>query len=409
MRIFKGIIYSLLSVLIFTSSSFALISKSADFFGNTYSRVEDFIIKVSRVSEVQYEEFFVSDSGMDNAFYSLNEKQQGIYKTIYSISQKMPEGFVKVCENYSGAERDIAVAYNAFLYDRVEIFWMPYIYIVSTYEDSGKEYSVISFSTEYNGNKIDYDVSKSQRDKMIVTLNSKIEKILNKAQDFTGKYEKEKFFNDYICENTDYQPEGELVSTVYGALINKKAHCEGYSRAFKLLCNKVGIGCDMVCGTSEGEGHMWNLVNLDGIYSYVDVTWNDQSQQNCTYMYFNITTEQLNKDHKIAPLHHNLSDAKIEEGSFNFISQPATFTGNTYYAKTGNVLELNFAPKAAEIVENANSRGENYAEMLITSKIATQSIKADDMKFVNEIQSYLPDIKLKSFAFDRDILILYWD
>ena len=59
--------------------------------------------------------------------------------------------------------------------------------------------------------------------------------------------------------------------------------CEGYSRAFKILCNGLNIPCVLVVGHnarssrySSGESHMWNEVKMDdGQWYAVDVTWND--------------------------------------------------------------------------------------------------------------------------------------
>lgn len=57
--------------------------------------------------------------------------------------------------------------------------------------------------------------------------------------------------------------------------------CEGYARAFQVLCNELNIPCVLVDGTAisypgeEPEEHMWNYVQLDGGWYAVDVTWND--------------------------------------------------------------------------------------------------------------------------------------
>ena len=53
--------------------------------------------------------------------------------------------------------------------------------------------------------------------------------------------------------------------------------CEGYSKAFKYLCDKSGITCLLVSGnmsggTGAGGGHMWNLVTLEDRTYLVDVT-----------------------------------------------------------------------------------------------------------------------------------------
>ena len=44
--------------------------------------------------------------------------------------------------------------------------------------------------------------------------------------------------------------------------------CEGYAKAFKILCDRFNIPCTLVSGLaytgsgSAGEAHMWNLVKM---------------------------------------------------------------------------------------------------------------------------------------------------
>lgn len=57
--------------------------------------------------------------------------------------------------------------------------------------------------------------------------------------------------------------------------------CEGYARAFKVLCDELEIPCVLVDGDARNDcyekpgGHMWNYVQLDDGWYAVDVTWND--------------------------------------------------------------------------------------------------------------------------------------
>ncbi len=61
--------------------------------------------------------------------------------------------------------------------------------------------------------------------------------------------------------------------TVYGALVNGRAVCEGYSQATCYLLERLGMECH-VCSSSV-LGHMWNIVTVDGKYYHTDVTWDD--------------------------------------------------------------------------------------------------------------------------------------
>lgn len=97
------------------------------------------------------------------------------------------------------------------------------------------------------------------------------------------RYEQVKYLHDRLCQTVVYS-DGAQARTAYGALVEGKAVCEGYSKAFKLLCDRAGIPCVIVTGTAitsmtgpQGQNHMWNYVQMeDGKWYAVDATWDDQ-------------------------------------------------------------------------------------------------------------------------------------
>lgn len=94
--------------------------------------------------------------------------------------------------------------------------------------------------------------------------------------------------NEYLCD-TIYYPDSEPYApethTAYGALANGIAVCEGYALAAKLMLNELGIACDIQTGTCiGGGGHAWNLVQLEGQWYQMDVTWNDGSGTRQDYL-----------------------------------------------------------------------------------------------------------------------------
>ena len=80
----------------------------------------------------------------------------------------------------------------------------------------------------------------------------------------------------------------------------KQSVCAGYSRTFQYLCKKAGIKCTYVPGDTD-EPHAWNLVELNGKYYWVDVTWGDpiydDGTQTLNYHYFMTTDEVLFRTH----------------------------------------------------------------------------------------------------------------
>lgn len=70
----------------------------------------------------------------------------------------------------------------------------------------------------------------------------------------------------------------DSVFTPYGALVNYDAVCQGYSLAFKLLCDRAGLTCGYAVSTIES--HMWNVVEYNENIYHVDVTWDDPKLSN---------------------------------------------------------------------------------------------------------------------------------
>lgn len=88
--------------------------------------------------------------------------------------------------------------------------------------------------------------------------------------------------HDYLCKCCSYETRGWQVNhanTALGALKYKKAQCSGYARAFKALCDGMGVGCRYVHANSKAynPSHQWNLVKVDKKWYLIDVQLNDSS------------------------------------------------------------------------------------------------------------------------------------
>ncbi|MDD6992214.1 MAG: transglutaminase domain-containing protein [Oscillospiraceae bacterium] len=101
--------------------------------------------------------------------------------------------------------------------------------------------------------------------------------IISQLDEDMSDYEKLKFFHDYLVLNVESAVEGEYVDSVYGALVNKKALCEGYAKAFSYLCNLSGIENMIVTGYT-GVDHMWNMVKLNGSWYHIDIGWDQPAE-----------------------------------------------------------------------------------------------------------------------------------
>jgi len=132
------------------------------------------------------------------------------------------------------------------------------------------------------------------------SLSGQVKSALNSLK-LSGKndYEKVRAIYDYIAGRVKYD-DGEAASssildplsyTAYGALVNKRAVCQGYSLLFYRMCNDAGIDCRVITGKAKGsngtEQHAWNAVKISGRFYNVDVTWDaTMKQAGRDYEYF---------------------------------------------------------------------------------------------------------------------------
>lgn len=138
------------------------------------------------------------------------------------------------------------------------------------------------------------------------------------------EFERELILHDRLADHIAYE-DGDRVHDAYGALVNGKAVCEGYTKAFQYLLQRVGIQSFMVTGIGNGGKHAWNIVRIDGRYYNVDLTWDDQ-ESDIIYTYFNITDEEIKS------LSHILD--KESEG----FAPVCTSTDANYFAVYGGIF-----------------------------------------------------------------------
>lgn len=105
--------------------------------------------------------------------------------------------------------------------------------------------------------------------------------------------------NVEYCNNKSATPlERSYLQSAYGALINNRCVCQGYSEAYKRLLDEAKIACNVICGKIRGskENHAWNVVSFNGKnYYHVDVTW-DAGKDKPRFDYYGLNDVQMSKD-----------------------------------------------------------------------------------------------------------------
>jgi hypothetical protein len=104
--------------------------------------------------------------------------------------------------------------------------------------------------------------------------------------------------HDYLIANTAYD-ETLAKNNAYDVLINGAAVCLGYAQVYQDLLGRVGIASRVV--VSDPMNHAWNLVQLDGSWYHVDLTWDDPTPDVPGYVshrFFLLTDEEIASDEK---------------------------------------------------------------------------------------------------------------
>ena len=177
------------------------------------------------------------------------------------------------------------------------------------------------------------------------------------------QYETELLLYDRLANHCTYDTaaaakaatEDSMAYTAYGALVEGSAVCEGYAKAMQLLLTKNSIAATSVSGISldSKESHMWNLVTINGANYYLDPTWSDGNDAG-SHAYFNITTEILERTHKLNE--ERLSLPVCTETTANYFVRNGTFI-DTYKRESiakvianhivdgHTTIQLQFSPK----------------------------------------------------------------
>ncbi len=166
-------------------------------------------------------------------------------------------------------------------------------------------------------------------------------------------FEKEIKIIEWIVENCRYQKgDGWENATAYSCIINGEAQCAGYADAFLQTAKACGLNVRYV----YNQFHAWNLIELDGDWYHVDVTWEDP-----------VTTSGSNGYGfgKLSNEYINLEDSEIRGIIYHDEWSPKTIKANgtkygqavvEEYLESGDIdtsLGSSFADRVDEIFDSA--------------------------------------------------------
>ena len=137
----------------------------------------------------------------------------------------------------------------------------------------------------HKGIVTDITLSYYENEKNIGKMQKKMDAVIDDIQkeipDDYSDLEIAKWVHDYLIEKCEYDYQAYADGTIgpngfsaYGALVENKAVCLGYAKAYQYILNNIfGIECSIA--TSDIMNHAWNVIEIDEQYFHIDSTWDD--------------------------------------------------------------------------------------------------------------------------------------
>lgn len=74
----------------------------------------------------------------------------------------------------------------------------------------------------------------------------------------------------FLMERFDYTLETSMTPS-YSLLLGGKGDSKAFALTYAAMCRRVGLNCDTVLGTRNGQTWYWNIIMIDDTYYYVDL------------------------------------------------------------------------------------------------------------------------------------------
>ncbi|MBQ8787414.1 MAG: hypothetical protein IJZ61_07250 [Oscillospiraceae bacterium] len=343
-------------------------------FSNGTYVVEEEKTSENNSPEYDYADFYIPE-GMVTNYYSssFTENEKIIYDDILKV--------LGTLDDRTPLTMDAAVYERILKAIRIENLAFPH---------------VAKYWTEYNGEfevVFGYRMTADEISSMNMAAEKAAQDIIAQLTPDMDDYEKLKFFHDYLILNCETDKSYAFSDTVYGALVEKKALCEGYSKAFAYLCNLAGIENVLVTGETY-VAHMWNMVKLDGNWYHVDVTWDKSDDQLhevfpdvILYQYFMVTDAVIRNTHTI--------------NSSPFTAPQAFGTAENYFAREG--ADISAREELLTVSENAILSAVQNGKPSAMVKFDTTDVYIACTNDLNNEMLFNPIIEKASLEYGRTI------
>ena len=252
---------------------------------NIATFVTDEIIYKGSHKVLTYNEYYIENDYLyvQNTDVSSVSNYQEILNMFYTIINSGDDSFSFSC-NYNNCINDVKeIISDDNIIANINNFVHPY-----------NSFDSINIDVTVNG-IITVKIKKIYDEEQIEFINTYINEFINTNINLSmNTYDKIKLFHDHIINKTKYDEDNTFEAyTAYNLITSGISICGGYSDIMSIYLNALGIKNYKI----TSENHIWNLVELDGNWYHVDVTWDDpvasDGKQYLIHNFFMVPTDKL--------------------------------------------------------------------------------------------------------------------
>ena len=298
-------------------------SKGIDINDNTFLCV--CAVDGQRVSDIYFFSYVILKDATDYhyayGYNSLENDEKYIYQKIYEAAKNFKPTVNFGSQNLTNSKvQKILFCVN---YDNPLMFQLPLVSL--NCKGTNDNITALTLTFDFTESEVKYFEYETKK---------RVDEILSKADgsytlmDYLVTVRDEILYNCVYSDTMDKRGDYEA----FGVLTDNVGVCESYSRAFQYICQRIGVENLLIVGESQGIGHMWNMISIDGEWYHNDLTWDDgENPDEVYYGYFNFNDKMMEAENErfVYPLIDDTDTSLTFYTEFNYYPIPKA--DNNFY------------------------------------------------------------------------------
>ena len=225
-------------------------------------------------------------------------------KRIYTELKAAVENFRLRVDFYGASSASISNALGALVEENPEFFWLSG---AAEIELTMEGRNILDVTCDL---ELEDGIRHEDLKFLYAKFNATVNDIVFRARQYNTHFHRVLFVHDYIADNTEFVSDAPMRYNAYGCLVDHRAVCAGYAKAFQVIMKRLGYECGYVSGADRDKSsihssHAWNYIGIGNDYYFVDLTWDDTYTQgrpgkDRAHHYFCITEQELLLTHIIS-------------------------------------------------------------------------------------------------------------